>query len=277
VGVEAELPTFERGQGARETSLNQRAFYAPSATHNPMRFHLPVAQDVCVGPPGRQFMMGGVGLGSAIEALEQATGRPLIWATAQYLSFAQPGSVVDIDVQIPVTGKSVTQARAMSHVGETEIITVNAALGSRSDSRCEQYAEMPAVSPPADCELYVPRYPELNDLHRRIERRRVVGDRAEHPGHSRMWMRAIDAEPMTAGLLAVFADFLAGTIPVTMASSSLDNTLRIRQLHPTRWVLLDTRISGLASGFFHGEMLIFAEDGTLLATASQSGALPRPA
>jgi hypothetical protein len=40
-----------------------------------------VVRDVLVGPPERQFMMGGVGLGSAIMALEQATGRPLIWGT----------------------------------------------------------------------------------------------------------------------------------------------------------------------------------------------------
>jgi len=255
----------------------QRAFYAPSATHNPMRFHLPVVRGVCVGPPERAFMMGGVGLGSAIVALEEATGRPLIWATAQYLSFAQPDSIVDIDVQIPVAGNSVTQARAMSHVGEAEIITVNAALGSRSDPRCEQYAEMPEVVPPDDCEPDVPMHPRADDLHRRIERRRIVDGRAEHPGHSRMWMRSVDGEPMTAGLLAVFADFLAAAIPSTMGSSSLDNTLRVRHLKPTPWVLLDTRISGLGSGFFHGEMLMFAEDGTLLASASQSGALPRGA
>ena len=64
---------------------------------------------------------------------------------------------------------------------------------------------------------------------------------------------------------------------MTRRSTSLDNTLRIRCLVPTRWCLLDARIHGLASGFFHGEMCIFAEDGTLLATASQSGILPREA
>jgi len=42
-----------------------------------MRFPLPVARDLCVGPPERQFLMGGVGLGCAIAALEQATERPL--------------------------------------------------------------------------------------------------------------------------------------------------------------------------------------------------------
>jgi acyl-CoA thioesterase-2 len=46
-----------------------------------MRFHLRMVRDMLAGPPERQFMMGGVSLGSAITALEQATGRPLIWVT----------------------------------------------------------------------------------------------------------------------------------------------------------------------------------------------------
>jgi len=257
--------------------VNRPPFYAPRPTHNPRRFILPVDGDVCVGAPERQFMMGGVGLGSAIAALEKATDRPLIWATAQYLSFAQPGSVVDIDVHIPVAGRNVTQARVISHVGEREIITVNAALGARTNQPLAQFAKMPAAPAPEDCEVEPPHHPEMRDLNRRIERRRVADDASNDQGHARMWMRSVDEEPITAGLLAVFADFLAAAIPVTMRSTSLDNTLRIRCLRPTRWLLLDTRISGLAAGFFHGEMYIFAEDGALLATASQSGVLPRSA
>jgi len=250
-------------------------FYAPRPTHNPRRFTLPVTNDVCVGPPERLFMMGGVGLGSAIAALERATARPLVWATAQYLSFAQPGSVVDIDVHVPVSGRNVTQARVISHVGEREIITVNAALGERADQPLAQFAKMPAVPRPGDCDVAPPFHPELADLHARLERRRIVDETLDDAGHARMWMRARDDEPITAGLLAVFADFLPAAIPVTMRSTSLDNTLRVRCLQPTRWLLLDSRVSGIASGFFHGEMYIFAEDGTLLASASQSGMLPR--
>ncbi len=255
--------------------MADRPFYAPDSTHNARRFHLRVDDAVLVGPPERQFLMGGVGLGSAITALEQATGRPLIWATAQYLSFAPPGSVVDIDVHVPVEGRSVTQARVVGQVGEREIITVNAALGSRPEGPSEQYATMPDVPLPDACPTHEIRHPQLDDLHRRIDRRDVVGDAVDHRGHARSWMRAVDDIPISAGLLAVFADFLPGTTPVTHGSSSLDNTLRIRCLRPTRWCLLDARIQGLGSGFFHGEACIFAEDGTLLATASQSGALPK--
>lgn len=254
------------------------AFHTPRATEDPRRFRLPVGADACVGPAARPFLMGGVGLGSAIGALEHATGRPLIWATAQYLSFAAPGSVVDIGVHVPVAGKSITQARVVSRVGDTEILAVSAALGSREGYPLEQYSEMPNVPRPEACEPTKPEFASPGDLHHRLDRRGVVDEAAEKRGVARTWIRTLDGAPVTAGVLAIFADFLPGAIAPTRRSSSLDNTLRIRRLPPdTRWCLLDTRMAGLASGFFHGEMSIFAEDGTLLATASQSGALPRPA
>ena len=52
--------------------------------------------------------------------------------------------------------------------------------------------------------------------------------------------------------------------------NSLDNTLRIGRLVPTEWVLLDIRIHMVERGFGHGLVHMFAEDGTLMATASQS-------
>ena len=52
--------------------------------------------------------------------------------------------------------------------------------------------------------------------------------------------------------------------------NSLDNTLRVGHLVPTEWVLLDIQVHAVERGFGHGLVHMFAEDGTLLATASQS-------
>ena len=62
------------------------SFFDLRATHNPHRWVLPVVPSLCVGPPGNVFLFGGVGLAASIAAMEGTTGRPLIWATAQYLS-----------------------------------------------------------------------------------------------------------------------------------------------------------------------------------------------
>ena len=52
--------------------------------------------------------------------------------------------------------------------------------------------------------------------------------------------------------------------------NSLDNTLRVARRVPTDWVLADVRVHAVAEGFGHGLVHLWAEDGTLLGTASQS-------
>ena len=55
--------------------------------------------------------------------------------------------------------------------------------------------------------------------------------------------------------------------------SSLDNSIRVVRLVPTEWVLLDIRIHAIHAGFGHGLVHLWADDGTLMATASQTAVL----
>ena len=55
--------------------------------------------------PGN-FLFGGCGLGAALVALEAASGRPTVWATGQYLSYAPTHSVVEWEVTLAVVGPS---------------------------------------------------------------------------------------------------------------------------------------------------------------------------
>jgi acyl-CoA thioesterase len=254
-------------------------------THNSHRWFLPVTQDVTVGPPGKKFLFGGVGLASSITAMERTTGRPTIWATAQYLSYAHPPQIVDLDVIVPRSGNNVTQARVVGHVADTEIFTVNAALGERPNEVEGQWAQKPDVPLPEDCPP-MPRWnPQDKDMHDKIDLRVAKGRygdaRADgqfsEDGHAVLWARAVDGAPMTSGLLAIVADFVPSATGHALGqhagANSLDNTIRIRQLVETEWMALDIRIHGVRSGFVHGRMHIFSQDGVLMATASQSAIL----
>ncbi|MFK7896664.1 MAG: acyl-CoA thioesterase [Myxococcota bacterium] len=250
-------------------------FGPPTPTADPNRFALSVTTGLCVGPPQRQFMMGGVGLGAAIAAIEDVTRKPLLWASAQYLSIAQPGHDLEIEVETVVAGKSVSQVRARCLSRDKELIGISAAVGARKSPDDAQYTVAPEVPSP---ETLGPEPSETNDssdLFTRIERRRVGDPAAEAAGKARMWVRPREKEPITASLLAVFADFLPGAIPLTRRSSSLDNTIRIVSREDTEWILIDSTIHVLADGFFHGEARLYAENGRLLAIASQSAGLPR--
>ena len=59
--------------------------------------------------PGN-FLFGGCGLGAALVALEGASGRPTVWATGQYLSYAPTHSVLEWEVNLAVEGGHVTRA-----------------------------------------------------------------------------------------------------------------------------------------------------------------------
>jgi acyl-CoA thioesterase len=261
--------------------MTDRLFFDLRATHNPHRWYLPLTPAVCVGPPGNMFMFGGVGLGSAIGALERTCERPVVWATAQYLSYARPPSVVDLDVWVPASGKYNSQARVIGHVGDKEIFTVNAALGARPSAQSGQWLTAPEAPPPEDCAPAEFWRPGEEGLHSRIEVRVAKGnyggtDAGGDPGDGRLllWIRSREGFAVDATILAIMADFVPGAVGNALGldagGNSLDNTIRIRRIVPTEWVLCDIRILAVHGGFGHGAMYLFAQDGELMATASQS-------
>jgi acyl-CoA thioesterase len=244
-----------------------------------MRWVLPITPGISTGGG---FLFGGCGLGAAIAALEGSSGRPVIWATAQYLSYASPPSIMDVDVTIAVDGNQVTQARAVGHVGDREIVTVNAALGTRPLDDEGTWVEMPAAPSPEECPSREMRHAGIESIMNRLDVRlahaRGLDDVEGNPiadGRSVLWARVPDLLDLSSGAaLAILGDYVPFGIGQALGrragGNSLDNTLRIAHLVPTEWVLLDIKVHAVANGFGHGEVHLFAQDGTLLATASQS-------
>jgi len=257
-------------------------FIPLESTADPMRFRLTVERDICVGPEGHTFMFGGVGLACAVEAARRVTGRELIWATAQYLSYARPGSVLEVDVRLPVQGHNVTQAVINLHCGDEVIISATAALGERPGNPSHQWFDLPAMPRPEDCVEWAAWDRQSGTLMRRLEIRVAPDSVALAPrlgipdpsGRMQMWMRTREGVPVDATLLALFGDFVPTGAGVALGldggGNSLDNTLRLRGVVPTEWVLCDIQMSSADRGFAHGHLRLFAENGTLMATASQS-------
>ncbi|MBA2282311.1 MAG: thioesterase family protein, partial [Acidimicrobiia bacterium] len=75
--------------------------------------------------------------------------------------------------------------------------------------------------------------------------------------------------------------FLADMVPVSVAraggragaGTSLDNTLRFGPRATTSWVLVDLDPHLAHDGYGHGTVALWAPDGTLLATGSQTAAM----
>ena len=108
--------------------------------------------------PGN-FLFGGCALGAALVALESASGRPTVWATGHYLSYALTDAELLWDITLAAVGGHVTQGRAVGSVGGREILTVNAALGQDELAVGGVWVAPPIVPPPDQCP---PRYlPEM--------------------------------------------------------------------------------------------------------------------
>ena len=238
--------------------------------------------DISALTTGGGFLFGGAGLGAAVAAMEGTAGRPLVWATAQYLSFAKPPDAVDFTVTLVVEGNASTQARCVASVGAREILTVNGALGDRDVDLGGQWALMPSVPAPDACppREHGPRH--VDTIMQRIESRLADGrqrdelDGTPGDGRSALWARVpeLDCSAALLGLLGDYVPFGVGQALGRHAGGrSLDNTIRVATIVPTEWVLLDVRVHAVANGYGHGLVHLWAEDGTLLGTASQTCAV----
>jgi acyl-CoA thioesterase II len=229
--------------------------------------------------PG-QFLFGGCGLAAGVVALEEHSGRPTIWSTAHYLSYAPTHSDVLITSTLAVVGGRVSPARAVATIDDREILTVNAALGTGDLAAEEPWVLMPDVPGPDECPRR--RLPKGmgESVFEHIDTRVALGRRFEDidgsrgSPHTALWARVPGHLDPSAATLAIFGDFVSSGASEPMGQRlmgrSLDNTIRVATLEPTEWVLCDIHMHALSNGFAHGTGFLFSENGTLLATASQS-------
>ncbi len=266
--------------------MDARHFFGMAPVGDSLHWRLPVVPELTTPA---NFLFGGCGLGACLAALEEATGRTTVWATAQYLSFAPAGDVLDLEVTLAAEGRRVTQGRVVGTVGDREILTVNAAVGGPGSLAMDKvWATMPTVPDADDCPLRsLPNFdsPTIFD---QVEVRLATGwsfeeiatgKATEGLAHSALWARVPGQLEPSAAMLAIFGDYLTGAVSQAVGervmSRSLDNTLRVIQLEPTAWVLCDNRIDSVVDGHAQGSAYLWSERGTLLAVASQSMSVRR--
>ena len=229
---------------------------------------------------GRGSLFGGVGLAAGVVALEAASGKPVIWATGQYISITQQPVTIDLEVQLPAVGRNVTQGRVVGRVGEREIITIIGAVGDRPEQAAGCWVECPAAPPPQDCPVVERSDQEAGTIHQHVELRLASGcfgfsmfGTPRDDGRSLLWARMRDIEHDSAAL-GILADYMPSVLGSALGRlaycTSLDNTIRFANRRPTEWVLVDNRMEFVGNGFGHGTVHLWSEDGYLLATGSQS-------
>ena len=255
------------------------------STDQPTRFRLPVRPALCTP---FAFLYGGSGIAASVEASERATGRPLQWITTQFLGSPTPGMVVDLDVNVAVTGRATTQTQVSGSVDGEVVFTSLCAHNVRPGGDAEAFTPMPQVPGPLESayfdEVFDTGTPSFFDhFERRIAAGRFAMDAAGNPqtGVMAIWCRIDGASTAGAATQGFVADLgplaVCARLGLAPGGTSLDNTIRFGRLEQTRWVLCDNRMEYAGNGFGRGTVHLWSETGTLLATASQSMIVRDPA
>jgi len=253
------------------------------STSEPTRFRLPVRPELCTP---FAFLYGGSGIAASVEASERATGRPLQWITTQFLGSPTPGMVVDIAVNVAVTGRATTQTQVSGSVNGNVMFTSLCAHNVRPAGDAEAFATMPDVSEPHES----PRFGEFFDtgnasffdhFERRVGAGKFAMDADGDPqsGLLAIWCR-IDGVPVTGAATQGFvADLgplaLCARLGIAPGGTSLDNTVRVVDPAPTEWVLIELEADGYSRSVGHSTARLWSEDGRLMGIASQSAIIRR--
>lgn len=252
-------------------------------------WELPVALDLC---SGLRTLWGGAGLGAALLAAQEATGRPCAMATVQYLRPIHPDEVLSLTVDAGRAGRSVTQARVVGRVdGEVSLVGA-AALGGTGTTDLQFVRAPEDVPPPQECvERTMPlRVDPSGTVLARFEQRwaqaprELRTDGVPGSGRTRVWIRLHDACDVGPAELAVLADLAPSAVSEAVGEMaggvSLDNTIRLARrgsVAPGGWVLLDLTVDAVVSDVAQLTARVFDEAGVLLAVAQQSALVRRRA
>ena len=253
----------------------------------PNRFRLRIDSGLCVGMPGHRIMFGGVGIGASVAALSRALGRDPIWATAHFLSVAKEGACLQLEVETLHASRNVAQARLTARMGDNVAFMVSAAAGAYQSDMSRQWRVAPDVPPPEDTPVLEGFDAARDDFHSRLETRRIKGhwgiqnfDKSDmrDDGHALFWVWRRDGGPVTPAMVAMTADYVPGAagpaLGVMAGANSLDLTLRLmNHRHETDWVLVELQMDAAGCGILQGGARLYARDGVLLGTSTQTGAI----
>jgi acyl-CoA thioesterase II len=251
------------------------ALIDPAKTGTDGLWQMIAHRHLCLGPRGQKHISGGAALASAVMVLEKAAGRPLIQASAQFLSSPAAGERFDLEISAMKAGRSITTASLTIRVSGQDAASITATLGAREETGTFVWEDAPQVPSPEAC----PPIPFVNkdegDLHSHLDMRLALDPRITPTGRACFWIKTDSSSMIPSHLCALVADYLPEAIHMNIGrragAVSLDNSVRIIRRVATPWLLCDIQLSAITNGLFHGRIAIFAEDGSLLATGGQSG------
>ena len=244
---------------------------------------LNVSQNIC---SPQKALYGGVGLGLAIEVLEEEYKRPIAMASTQFINQAIMDEEMSIEIQEGTSGKNFTQATAQFYQKGKLVIQTIGSLGRRDSEFNLTYNPFPADVTSPDDSVVLPKFEFMQGyILPRMEIRHVKGpspfmpmDPQKVPSgtetRSLFWAKLPEYPETSAATLAILGDIApsvtASYIGEFAIASSLDNSMRVLNVEQCEWVLCETELHGIFNGVGQITQRMWSQQGTLMAVASQS-------
>jgi len=235
------------------------------------------------------YLFGGCSLAAAVWALEEATGRPCIYTSCQLSGPMRIGETVELRTSEVSVGYETTQAAIEGRVDGKVTLVAQGAAGrrARAPGIQHQWEQMPEVGAPGTgrqtSNSAPPNYHVMNRFERDLQQGRMWEelDGSAGEGETRVWCKFREMQGRyDAAALAVIADIATFGILQSAGlagnAQSLDNAIRFVQPGLSEWVLLCVRMEAAAHGYGHASVVMFSEDGKLLASGSQSAVVRGP-
>ena len=218
-------------------------------------------------------LYGGAGIAASVATIEAETGRDALWATTQFVGSADMGDRIDCHVEVLARGRRTSQVRVTGTAGDRIVFAALGATGAARKGPVEiQVGTMPDAPAPEHGESWSSRHRHRQDPDnstswfqiaemRHVEDGRYIWARMRDGGHTRATI-AFLADMVPSAVVRAAGKMGGGT--------SLDNAIRYGAMADTDWILLDMDPYFGSGGYLHGAARVWAEDGTLLAVASQT-------
>ena len=227
---------------------------------------------------GAGALFGGGATAAALVAARAVAPQPLLWASAHFGALAKSGTEVALTTRIISAGRTMTHVEVTGAIDDRESFLVRVAAGERPGHAVQgQWAHAPSLPDAKACPPF--EHPVHDGTWGDRFEWRLAGTAAAGGAPSAAWwVRPRDQDPceplVAAAVLADYVTYGVGrSLGEPMGGLSVDNVVRIHDLGAVEaggWLLLEVRPEAVHGGFGHGAARLFAADGRLVATGTQS-------
>lgn len=223
---------------------------------------------------GQGILFGGINVGAAATAVEEALGTSVALMDARFLRPVR----IDDDVRVTIEtidGSARRGCEVIAYVADHIVLKLDCRLPGRPGPE-RIFAVRALTPPPQECPPRDYASPPVGTVAELLDVRLSPSSKPEE-GSVVMWARLADARADDAGSLVVLADHVPYAVRLTTPDvrrlRTVASTLQLVDVNASDWVQLDVTIDAVAAGLAHGSIRMWAPDGRLVATGFQTVAV----